>query len=139
MCADDVGIVLCNIHELVAVYTIFFKAQLAAGLHLKHSKCNLVPLSAPLTPDLRNTINIFLRDEVPEWLAFCIVDTAEYLGIWIGPGAGSRNWTAQCAGFLGVTNLIQQAGCPTALAVSTYNLKAISKLSYPAQFLASPP
>ena len=44
----------------------------------------------------------------------------------------------KCSGYLELTNLVQQAGCPTALAVATYNLKAVSKLSYPAQFLPPP-
>ena len=42
-CADDIAVVLKNIEDLLGVYIVFVKAQLAAGLTLKPRKCNLVP------------------------------------------------------------------------------------------------
>ena len=82
------------------------------------------PESGPLQ-FLRN----FLNKHIPSWANFQITDAAEYLGIWLGPKAGIKNWVAQIAKLLDRTVLISDAGPPTSLAIGTYNAKAVTVLS----------
>ena len=106
LCADDIAVVLKDLHHILAVYIIFVKAELAAGLNLKPTKCKLVPLSAPLSPQLIDSITNYLRELIPAWVSFRIVGSAEYLGIWMGPNASVHNWSSQCSKFLERTTLI---------------------------------
>eukprot|EP00973_Karenia_brevis_P091894 12409671-Karenia_brevis.AAC.1 len=56
----------------------------------------------------------------------------------MGPGAGVRQWQAPISKFLSSVNDIARAQLSLNLAVKAYNLKAITKLSYPLQFLPPP-
>ena len=87
-CADDLACVLKNWIDLLGMYIIFYKAEIAAGLTLKPIKCVLVPLSATMDPIIIQGLRAFLAAHVPAWLSFTIDSTAEYLGIWLGPTAG---------------------------------------------------
>eukprot|EP00973_Karenia_brevis_P046499 6449363-Karenia_brevis.AAC.1 len=139
ICADDISIVLKSWRDLIHVHCIFELAQQAAGLTLKPRKCFLVPLSAPLSLHVIDSLRCFLRENIPPWAEFNIAATAEYLGIWLGPGAAAHQWTAQIAKFLQRINVISDAGVAPSLAVKAYNLKAVTVMTYPAQFLAPPP
>ena len=137
-CADDIAVTLKNMSSLVQLFDIFQIAEQVAGLRLKVTKCFLIPLSAPLSPELVQTVYSFLCKYIPAWSDFKIVATAEYLGIWLGPAASTRNWVPQISKLLDRTNIIHASAPPTALAVGTYNVKALTVLSYPAQFIPPP-
>ena len=92
LCADDVGIVLKNWFDLVKVFKVFNLAERAAGLKLKPRKCFLVPISAPYSLAVVSSLRDFLSSFIPSWFEFNITCTAEYLGIWLGPGSASRQW-----------------------------------------------
>ena len=138
-CADDIAVVLKNLASLAVVASIFQAAEVCAGPVLKPRKCFMLPLAGPLTEALRLALPNYLTQHVPSWMDFQISDSAEYLGIWFGPGANSKNWTPQGWEFLERVSAIAQAGPATKLAVQTYNNKAITVFSYPAQFLPPPP
>ena len=137
-CADDIAVTVKDIASLIKLFEIFNIAKQVAGLALKAKKCFLIPLSAPLSPELVQSVYNYLCTYLPAWSSFNIVATAEYLGIWMGPAANTRNWVPQISKLLDRTNLIHASAPPTALAVGTYNVKAITVLSYPAQFLPPP-
>eukprot|EP00973_Karenia_brevis_P084627 11743545-Karenia_brevis.AAC.1 len=57
----------------------------------------------------------------------------------MGPAANTKNWIPQISKLIDRTDLISSSAPPTAIAVGTYNVKAVTVLSYPAQFLPPPP
>eukprot|EP00973_Karenia_brevis_P073395 10196365-Karenia_brevis.AAC.1 len=112
---------------------------MVAGLALKPTKCFIIPLATPISAIVIQQIKDFLNAQIPAWQQFNITATAEYLGIWMGPSANTRQWTSQISKYIDRTNLIAESAPPTAIALGTYNMKAITVLSYPAQFLPTPP
>ena len=51
-CADDIAVTVKDIASLIKLFEIFNIAEQVAGLALKAKKCFLIPLSAPLSPEL---------------------------------------------------------------------------------------
>eukprot|EP00973_Karenia_brevis_P080840 11214995-Karenia_brevis.AAC.1 len=139
LCADDIAIVFQSWFDFPLVQDIFALARKVAGLSLKPRKCILVPLSAPLSPHLIEVLRDFMRSSVPEWAEFNIAASAEYLGIWLGPGASTKYWISQLDKFFHRLHLIHEAGVAQSLAVKAYNLKTVTTISYPAQVLPPPP
>ena len=137
-CADNIAVVLQSIATPPALAEIFLAAERLAGLTLKPVKCFIVPLFAPCTPDTTMYIRDYLVQYRLAWKDFSITATAEYLGVWLGPAAATRNWSAQLGKFCNRINIIASSAPPTCIAVGTYNIKAVTTLSYPAQFLPSP-
>ena len=138
VCADDIAIVLQKWSDLPAVFRIFELARRAAGLSLKPRKCCIIPLSAPLTPHLIEVLRDFLVRYVPAWSQFNISDTAEYLGIWIGPAANSRQGVAQLAKYKSRLEVIAQSGAAAFVSVKAYNSKAITVFFILCSVLPSP-
>eukprot|EP00973_Karenia_brevis_P088739 12307321-Karenia_brevis.AAC.1 len=139
LCADDIAIVFQSWFDFPIVYNIFELADLIAGLKLKPRKCVLVPLAAPLSPHLIEVLRDFMRARVPKWAEFNIAASAEYLGIWLGPGAACHYWLSQLQKLLARIGAIGQAHVSSTLALKAYNLKAVTTLTYPAQVLPPPP
>ena len=137
-CADDIAIVLKTLDDLINVFQIFHEAEVCAGLVLKPKKCFIIPLFSALSDSVVYNIRALLTSSLPAWQDFNIVATAEYLGIWLGPNAASRNWTTPLGKQHDRVNAIASAAPPTALAIGIYNVKAITTLSYPSQFLPPP-
>eukprot|EP00973_Karenia_brevis_P038639 5332368-Karenia_brevis.AAC.1 len=94
-CADDIAVVLRSFFDFPVIFKIFQLAADVAGLVLKPTKCFVVPLFAPFSDAVVKLIRDFLASQLPAWLEFQIVPTAEYLGIWLGPAAGTKNWVTQ--------------------------------------------
>eukprot|EP00973_Karenia_brevis_P078749 10929363-Karenia_brevis.AAC.1 len=76
---------------------------------------------------------------IPDWKDFLISDCAEYLGIWLGPGADKMHWVSQLTKLIERVGIIANACVAPYLAVKTYNIKGATVLSYPSQFLPLPP
>eukprot|EP00973_Karenia_brevis_P075461 10481041-Karenia_brevis.AAC.1 len=57
----------------------------------------------------------------------------------IGPSSDQFHWVPQITKFIERVQLIRDSGVATSLAIKTYNLKAATVFSYPAQFLPPPP
>ena len=87
VCADDVGCAISNIKSLHKVKAIFVKAECLAGLALKPSKCNLIPLAEPFSSHVKQKIQNWLDEFLPDWKHFSIVPVATYLGFSMGPMA----------------------------------------------------
>eukprot|EP00959_Pyramimonas_sp_CCMP1952_P179888 3761586-Pyramimonas_sp.AAC.1 len=70
------------------------KASGMANLVLKVSKCKVVPLCGPFSPELATRVLQEISYWAPEWPSFEVVDCLLYQGIWLGPGAApDRSWT----------------------------------------------
>eukprot|EP00973_Karenia_brevis_P009234 1253076-Karenia_brevis.AAC.1 len=139
LCADDIGVVLKSWRSLVVLFHIFKLAEQCASLRLNLKKCFLVPISAPLSPHVISTLRDFLVSRITPWADFNITACAEYLGIWLGPAASTRQWTSQNSKFLSKVRDISDAQVAPSLAVKAYNSKTATVLSYPSQFLPPPP
>ena len=93
VCADDIGCVLRRLAHLARLLPIFKVAQRFAGLHLKPAKCVIVPLGNKFSDQLRNTLQQWLRYNIPRWEFFTISATGKYLGFALGPSARNETWT----------------------------------------------
>ena len=137
-CADDLALVLKDLASLTIVHRIFEFVEQLAGLTLKIRKCFLILLAPDPDSNFLQFLCDFLNQQIPSWANFQVTDAAEYLGIWLGPKAETENWVTQIAKLLDRTALISDAGPPTSLAIGTYNVKAVTVLSYPTQFFPPP-
>ena len=72
----------------------------------------------------------FLRANTPEWATFNIAHSAEYLGVWLGPGANVKHWIKTNSDYNFRFKAISNAGVASSLAVEAYNIKFVSKYSY---------
>ena len=97
----------------------------------------MVPL-APLTPHVREIVAIFLASNIPSWANFLIHDSAEYLGIWLGPGAHKRQWISQISKYLARVNDLASAQLAATITVEAYDFQCITVFSYPLQFVPLP-
>ena len=76
-CADDIAIVIKNLHSLSFIFPVFHIAETWAGLALKPRKCFLVPLFAACTHDSIQYIRNYLNMHVPAWRDFNVAAAAE--------------------------------------------------------------
>ena len=138
ICADDIGIVLNRLSAFVRLPPIFKAAQLVAGLTLKPKKCVIIPLEGSFSETLQDAIKNWLHEKVPAWAFFSIRLAGKYLGFMIGPGAKDQSWVEPLRKWKLRAKEISTSGMPTAAAITAYNSKAITLLSYVAQ-LEPPP
>ena len=137
-CADDVGTVLSRLKHLLVVAPVFKKAALLAGLNLKAIKCVLVPL-CQFSDKVAQDIKKWLKRNIPEWSEFSIASCTNMLGLYIGPGAGTLNWTKQITKIKDRVKAIQSSSAPIRLNVLTFNSRVVPVASYVAQLLPPPP
>ena len=133
-CADDVGAALSNISLLIPLKQIFDLARDVAGLALKPSKCILVPLYSLASSHVVCVIRDWLARNIPDWYEFKVVSCAKYLGVWLGPLADSKQWRSQASKCIARATDIVALGAPPAVAAELYNTRAVTTLSYIAQF-----
>ena len=62
-----------------------------ANLKIKPKKCKIVPLGNPSLACFAR-VKEWICVNIPEWRSCEIVDTAEYLGFWLGPGSEKMQW-----------------------------------------------
>ena len=136
-CADDLGVALSRLKCLGLLHPIFVSAQSLAGLILKSSKCILVPLCS-LSDRTRQDILKWLMRNIPDWAEFKIKDATKLLGFYVGPAAGTYNWTEQIAKCNSRVRCIQTAKASVKLNVHTYNIRVVPVFSYVAQLLNCP-
>ena len=101
--------------------------------------CSNTSLLSSLSPHLTESLRLFIYTFAPKWKDFLIQSHGEYLGIFLGPSAGSMYWLPQTAKYITRVNEIAGAGIAASLAVAAYNPRVASILSYAGQFLPPPP
>ena len=94
-CADDIGLVMMCVTQLVLIAETFCFAEKLAGLALQPAKCVAVPLWAPLSSEVQSQTHSDLVEARGWWGAFQVSDVVKYLGVWLGPGATAElQWKA---------------------------------------------
>ena len=120
------------------LYPIFEAAKLCAGLELKARKCVIIPVHRSFSMHVSSIARDRLRRVVPHWGNFQVSDAAKYLGIYVGPNAGSKQWIEQQDKWLSRTCKIASLGAAVADSVALYRQRGITVLSYLAQFFPLP-
>jgi hypothetical protein len=124
-CADDVGAALKNIHVLKLLEPIFQTAAKTANLHLKPSKCVVVPTSTVADETLRGHIGTWLETHIPAWKAFNVAASGKYLGFYLGPTASAKQWLAPSAKWRLRAKAIASTHSPASAAAVSYNTRAV--------------
>eukprot|EP00973_Karenia_brevis_P079287 11002319-Karenia_brevis.AAC.1 len=75
---------------------------------------------------------------IPKWQRFSVQSCAKYLGIHMGPLAHLAHWMESGAKWSSRSRMIGSHSASASLAALTYNLKAVTVLSYEGQFLPVP-
>ena len=94
-CADDVGCVIGSLGLIVPLASIFEDIRFFTGLALNTSKCKFIPIGQSFTEGLTLLIKAYVQQLVPSWSNFQVVDTDEYLGVWVGPNSISNQFLKQ--------------------------------------------
>ncbi|CAK0825212.1 unnamed protein product, partial [Prorocentrum cordatum] len=138
-CADDIGGALLAIRHLVHVYRVMKMASDLANLALKVSKCKIVPLSDRFSPNLSATVSYWVSHLVPEWSSFEVAPKLLYLGLWLGPAVvPSTSWIDPVAKLRLRAQAIGRGTAPASLSATLYNTRAVTTISYVAQFCWPP-
>ena len=138
ICADDVGSVLRRLKHIKVQYSIFKLAQEVAGMVLKPSKCFLVVSCIELTPEIVAAIRSWLKDNIPQWQDFQIVDTGKYLGIWLGRNSPTKTYEAPVEKFKQRVLQVFEGKSPSLPAVLQFNERVSPVFSYVSQVMLPP-
>ena len=84
------------------------------------------------------SIHSWIVRHVPLLSGARILAALKYLGLYLGPQAASWNWNSQRAKFSSRVKAIIRSGAPLGASLSLYSSRAMTVLSYVAQFLAPP-
>jgi hypothetical protein len=137
-CADDIGAVLRSAHSLTALASIFDEAEALSGLKLKMKKTNLIPLNATISDDDLQELKDWIKSNIPQWVDAQIVWSARYLGAYMGPKGASLMWNAPLTKWFNRSHALAQANAPPRYTIGLYNSRAVTTLSYVAQFSKLP-
>ena len=137
-CADDIGVALRKLSDLIALASVFSAAELTAGLRLKPPKCVLVIISQPFAADLVCSVKKWLAENIPSWSNFKIASDAKYLGFQLGPTAGSSQWNDALCKYTRRAYAIGDAHPAVKVASHLYNMQATPVLMYLAQLAFLP-
>ena len=137
-CAGDIGAALKCCKDLAILWRIFEAFRKASLLTLKPQKCILIPLAVECSESNCSAFRAWLTEHLPEWAHFSVLPAAKYLGIYLGPLAGSEQWKAPLAKFQDRISHICAQKNPSALAVTKFISKCISVLGYVAQVVPPP-
>jgi len=138
ICADDFGSCLQVLKTLKIHASIFGLASCVAGLHLKPGKCVLIITCTELTELLRQAIQNWLRENVPEFAEFRIQASGKYLGWILGVDSVNMSYKDPLAKFVGRVDEVCGGNAPAATSICRYNQRAVTVLSYVSQFAVPP-
>ena len=93
-----------------------------ANLKIKPKKCKIVPLGDP-TQVVAGKVSRWILANIPEWSAFEIADSAEYLGFWLGPGSNKHQWQGINKKMAKRFEQVKAANSSTTLSLLVYNSK----------------
>ena len=127
-----------SITTLCIYFEAFRAAERMACLSLKSAKCILVPLSQTFNLQLSENIRSWLVRNLHQWARFSIKPAGKYLGFWIGPGAGPKQWEAPGAKWKSRSRSIGMSGAPPAPASYLYSTYSVPVLEYVGQLVQFP-
>ena len=133
-CADDIGAALASASVMQKLYPVFRLAKLATGLTLNVKKCIVIPTYCRCTLSTVAVWRDWFSIHLPEWRGFKICGTAKYLGMYVGPSAGTMMWIAQTQKWMACTRAVFDQGASAAISAQLYNSRCLTVLAYVAQF-----
>jgi hypothetical protein len=91
-CADDLLAIRASMDSVRRLSAIFKLFRYFADLHLKITKCCVIPIGAAPTHHTSDAYRNLMKMRVPDWAAAAVTFSWTYLGVGIGPLAGSMRW-----------------------------------------------
>ena len=137
-CADDLAATVRCLEHLKQVAKAFDIFAKFSGLHLGHAKCCIVLNSVVASPSNIALVKAWLIQNIPNWSNFCISNHAKYLGIQMGPSAGSVQWLDSIGKFKSRVSDIAASGESAALCFRQYSARAVPVLTYVSQLITPP-
>lgn len=138
ICADDFGSALASLRAIRVQASIFRLAKKVTGLHLKPSKCVIIVSCMPLSDFLVGRIRAWLHAHVPEFADFSIQSSGKYLGYILGVDSCKKSYVAPLKKFRDRILEVSSGNAPSTVAIVRYNQRAVTVLSYVAQFSHPP-
>ena len=83
-------------------------------------------------------IKTWLVTFVPHWSGFTVCGASKYLGIFLGPSAGTTQWSLPLEKWSSRAATITDVGASAAIAANLYNSRAVTTMSYVAQLRPLP-
>ena len=136
--ADDFGSAIKALSALRTHASIFRLASKVAGLHLKPTKCVIVLTCISLSEDIVLAVKAWLTQEVPDFANFILSDCGKYLGWILGHKADLNSWSSPIQKFKNRICEIVGGKAPATASICRYNSRALTVLSYVAQFTPPP-
>ena len=97
--------VLSRIAHFRYVVMLFDLMASIAALVLVPAKSVAVPLASAFSPNIALSISTAIASMALQWSDIPCAAEAEYLGVWLGPGANAKHWTDQTSKFLNRINI----------------------------------
>jgi hypothetical protein len=133
--ADDTAVVLADLFtEAGPIMEQFKEFAKISGMELNLPKTVVIPL----WHDPLDTCRKDLQRNLPDWSEVRVDDASTYLGFVVGPGRGMRSWDKPTRKFSERAKLWSTQGVGLQYAALTYNVFAMSILSFVSQ-LENPP
>jgi hypothetical protein len=134
--ADNIALVLQNVwKEAEGVSLLFNNLAKMSGLHLKPKKCVLIPLWPCM---IGRAFSALLKEQVPTWADFQIDVKGKYLGVWLGPGAGTSSWDEPLRKYVTQAEYIASLKLGLAMTALLYRIFALSAFSFVVQICPIP-
>jgi len=137
-CADDIAIAIPSITKLLDIFPLFERIAKAAGLVLQMRKTLFIPTSIEWSESLVSEIRAWISEHIPAWTDVLLQPCGKYLGIYIGPKAGSYQWIAPLSKYSKRASLIAASGAGPSISAYQYNATAAPVLGYVSQLVAPP-
>ena len=131
--ADDIALVLQSLTKLKCLKSVFNFFQAVSGLALKPKKCLLIPVGIPFSLEVKEQVQKYLKDYVPEWASFGVVPYGKYLGVWAGPGAEQHVWDGPAEKWGYRSLVLAKARMSPIQGLIQYNIRAMPTMGYVAQ------
>ena len=120
------------------MHEIFIQFRKAANLKLKPRKYVVVLLVAQANQQVIDTTRVWLKRHCREWADVQITTCAKYLGVFLGPAAGAKQWVAPMEKFLKRCIDLRDSDQPALMAIRNFNTKVLPVLGYVAQMIPPP-
>lgn len=115
---------------------VLSKSPTAAEVALKLPKCRIVPLRRHDCPSelAAPAYSVAIAAAAPPWHEVPVVDSAPYLGFWLGPGATSeRQWRDPLAKAMARSSGLADRRLAPSLLAAEHDRRAVTCVSYVAQ------
>ena len=116
---------LRSTNALPAIAPVFEKAKRIAGLCLKPKKCVLVLVNPATTEMNRITIRSALTSANLAWAEFEVAAGGKYLGVFLGPGAGTASWAQPRQNWMQRICGLTELGAPAAALAVQYRVRVL--------------